>query len=62
MANGKNIYQVHGYNNRKEYLKGLAEDFGVDLVVVLELAGVLGASEDFDGLVSALEDYQFLEG
>lgn len=47
------IYTDNGYANRKEYLDELREDFGglVDI-----LTGVLPASEDFDGLVTALED------
>jgi hypothetical protein len=47
------IYTDNGYSNRKEYLNELREDYG-DLVNIL--TGVLPASEDFDGLVTALED------
>lgn len=52
-----NVYQENGYKNRKDYLNCLADDYGVDVDTVYALAGVLGANEDFDGLVSALEDY-----
>jgi len=47
------IYTDNGYANRKEYLDELREDYGnlVDILI-----GVLPASEDFDGLVTALED------
>lgn len=47
------VYTDNGYANRQEYLNELREDFGglVDI-----LTGVLPASEDFDGLVTALED------
>ena len=51
------IYQENGYDNRKHYLTCLAEDLGIDTSVVFTLASVLGASEDFDGLVTSLEDY-----
>lgn len=51
------IYSENGYKNRKEYLECLADDFGCSFDIVLALAGVLGENEDFDGLVSALEDY-----
>jgi hypothetical protein len=34
----------------------MAEDYGVDLETVLVMASMLGSSEDFDGLISALED------
>jgi hypothetical protein len=52
-----NVYQENGYQNRKEYLESLAEEFGVDLSVVYTIASVYGSNEDFDGLVTALEDY-----
>ena len=47
------IYTENGYANRKEYLDELREEYG-DLVNIL--IGVLPSSEDFDGLVTALED------
>lgn len=50
------IYQEHGYESRKDYLKCLAEDYGVPEETVFALASVLGSTEDFDGLVSAVED------
>ena len=50
-----NAYQANGYANRREYLDSLAEEYGKDAVYAL--AGVLGASEDFDALVTSLEDY-----
>jgi len=53
-----NIYQEHGFNNREDYLKGLAEDYGMDYSTVKFLADLLGESEDFDGLISSLEDYE----
>lgn len=51
-----NIYQANGYDDRKDYLRQLAEDYGVDLDIVYTLANLLGPKEDFDGLVSQLED------
>jgi hypothetical protein len=30
---------------------------GVDLDTVFTLAGILGSSEDFDGLITSLEDF-----
>lgn len=50
------IYQMNGYNDREEYLSSLAADYDVDLVTVKALADLLGPNEDFDGLVSQLED------
>ena len=48
------IYTENGYANRKEYLNELREEYGSDMVNTL--ITVLPASEDFDGLVTALED------
>ena len=47
------IYTNNGYANRKEYLNELREEYG-ELVNIL--TSVLPSSEDFDGLVTALED------
>lgn len=47
------IYTNNGYANRAEYLDELRESYGelVDILIT-----VLPASEDFDGLVTELED------
>ena len=50
------IYTDEGYESRRAYLDSLADDFGLDRDAVYTLAGILGASEDFDGLVIACED------
>lgn len=43
--------------DREDYLSSIAEDYGLDLEQVVRLiADLLGPTEDFDGLVSALED------
>ena len=54
---GDNIYQEHGYYNRTDYLRCMAEDYCVPFDTVRMLADGLGENEDFDGLVTALEDY-----
>lgn len=41
---------------RDDYLKQLAEDYGVDHDAVLMMADLLGPDEDFDGLVSSIND------
>jgi len=51
------IYTENGYQNRKEYLLDLADNMGIDPSIVFALADMLGSSEDFDGLVTSLEDY-----
>ena len=50
------IYIENGYKNRRDYLDSLAEDFGIDKQTVYAMASILGSTEDFDGLVTALED------
>lgn len=49
-------YLEYGAETRAEYLAMLSEDFDVDLDTVHALADVLGPMEDFDGLVTSLED------
>lgn len=50
------VYQENGYSNRREYLECLADEMGIDKDTVFMLASLLGPSEDFDGLVTQLED------
>ena len=49
-------YLEYGAENRAEYLEMLADDYGIDIDTVHALADVLGPVEDFDGLVTSLED------
>jgi len=54
------IYTENGYADRNEYLDTLREEYGSDLVDTL--ITVLPDSEDFDGLVTELEEnYGLLE-
>ena len=50
------IYKEHGFANRNEYLENLAFENGYPLNAVLMLALLYGPDEDFDGLITALED------
>ena len=52
------IYQQYGYKNRTDYLKELANQYGVDIAMVYALADMLGEGEDFDGLINALEEIE----
>lgn len=47
------VYTDNGYADREDYLNSLREEYGelVDILIT-----VLPASEDFDGLVTELED------
>ena len=47
-------YQDEGFKNRTEYLDSLREQYGADKVNTL--LTVLPPSEDFDGLITELED------
>ena len=51
------VYIENGFKNRTEYLENLADNFGTDKGTVFMLAEFLGQSEDFDGLITSLEDY-----
>ena len=53
-ALAENVYQENGFANREEYLDELREEYGAELVDAL--TSVLPASEDFDGLITELED------
>lgn len=41
---------------RKEYLKELALEYDVNFSDVLFLASLLGETEDYDGLVTSVQD------
>lgn len=49
-------YEEAGYSNRTEYLQSLADRFELPLATVKLAADMLGPNEDFDGLVTTLED------
>ncbi len=49
-------YEADGAFDRFGYLRELSEDHGADLAAVIEIADLLGPEEDFDGLVTTIED------
>jgi hypothetical protein len=53
----ENVYQANGYKNRQDYLKQLASEYCLEQDQVNYLASILGPSEDFDGLITSLEDW-----
>ena len=53
----ENVYQEHGFLNRDNYLQMLAFDYDVDEDTVFELASIHGEEEDFDALLTLLDDY-----
>ena len=48
------IYEENGFATREDYLDSLREDYGDDAVDAL--ISILPPSEDFDGLITSLED------
>jgi hypothetical protein len=52
----ENVYVENGYKDWRDYLMNLAEEFDIPYKTVAEAASMLGPGEDFDGLVSTLED------
>ncbi len=52
------IYTDNGYESRKDYLQCLADEYGVDIGTVLAIASMYGENEDFDGLLTALQDIE----
>lgn len=58
MTYDDSVYQAHGYENREEYLDSLRDEYGATLVNLL--LTVLPQEEDFDGLVTSLEDQAYM--
>jgi hypothetical protein len=50
-----NVY-VENEKDRNDYLRDMADTNDVDFATVSALTKVLGENEDFDGLISELED------
>ena len=51
----KKVYQSKGYADRDDYLNSLRDTYGSDAVDAF--ISFMPPSEDFDGLISDLEDY-----
>ncbi len=53
------IYQLNGFPTRADYLTSLAEQAGNDehAHLIWAAADLLGPEEDFDGLITALQNY-----
>lgn len=52
------MYAYHGFDDRNDYLRFLADDLDIDFEQVFQLAQMLGEEEDFDCLVSSLEGWR----
>ena len=49
-------YTIRGYENREQYLCALAQEYGVSRRVVALVADTLVPNEDFDALITELEE------
>jgi hypothetical protein len=47
--------------NNINYLRELSDDYNVPIDTVVMLADMLGENELYDGLITELEDYQYLQ-
>ena len=54
-------YLRMGFANRAAYLRQLADDYGLPLRTVLEYASLLSDTEDFDALVTYLEEHSYAD-
>ena len=50
-----NVYIENGYESRDDYLQCMSDEYGVSIETVYTLADLL-EGEEFDGLISALQD------
>jgi hypothetical protein len=50
----QSTYVENGFANREDYLDSLREEYGKEIVNAL--SELLGPDEDFDGLVTMLQD------
>lgn len=55
-----NVYIENGYESREHYLQCMSDEYGVPIEVVYDLADLL-EGEEFDGLISALEDAENMD-
>ena len=55
-----NAYIQNGYESREHYLQCMSDDYDVPIEVVYSLADML-EGEEFDGLISALEDAENMD-
>lgn len=53
-------YVKKGYSSRVAYLNCLSDEYAVPKKIVYSLSSMLGATEDFDGLITSLEDGDYL--
>ena len=50
------FYKENGYKDRNDYLECLADEYDINPRLVYITAQMLGENEDFDGLVTTIQD------
>lgn len=55
------VLRENGYNSLGCYLQDLADEYDVPYSVVVSLYRLLGESELFDGLISAVQDAEGMD-
>jgi len=59
MAKENKYEELYGCSSRDEYLTEIAAENGVDEESVRIMADLLGEGEDFDGLISMIDDFAY---
>jgi hypothetical protein len=54
----QNVYKAKGFADRNDYLRDVAANYGFTYKTVRMLADMLGEIEDFDGLISHLNEIE----
>ena len=52
-----NVYVENGFDDRNAYMEYLADMNGIPVSDVWDIAWILGPDEDFDALVTTIDDY-----
>jgi hypothetical protein len=53
----RSVYVQNGFKDRQHYLNSLSYEYGIDMYSLSCIADMLGENEDFDGLISSLNDF-----
>lgn len=60
--NGYKRYCRDATATREDYIRQLADDYGLNVNEVRAISQMFGPSEDFDGLVAMVSDYSEMAG
>lgn len=54
------IYKKKGFENRQDYINYLSDTYNIPVEFIITLSETLGQSEDFDGLIAACMDAEYI--